>query len=697
MVKVTIVLPFDGAERYTGIWASEEERIDFRKELKRARRCTLSFAGMELKKYLLLTLREAEIVFSSRIPEEGLAIVLDTAQGACEDEYRLIPLSQPKGVRIEGCSRRAVLYGAYELLKMQGWRWYYPDAGGEIAPKQCDSLVLPQETQIFTPDMPFARGFDMSESYTYTSTMFLMWMIRNRMSVAICREPTLALARKLGFISKYGGHIFEGLLAPDKPWFNGTDLFTSHPEWYGLPESGERTREKAMSVQLCVAHDDMFDYLGDELVAKLNHEWREYDRIDIWGFDTWGSACACEECQQIGNNTDRAAYFLSKLRERVDEAFAAGKLDHQVQLIMCSYEGTYTIQAPTRPTPANLVGTGDSVVYYPINRCYEHTMGDASCPTNERYRRSIQDWSASPNRLPLVIGEYYNVSKYEDLPLLFTASMLKDLPYYLEHGFSGITYMHVPMIHWGLRALTHVLYAELSWHMVTADRFEEVSPYLSDYFQRLYGPEYASAMALVYHLVEESSLTIASWRAWDGKSVLTQLLHWDGSRPTAPLDPNGHFPQGIVACGVQVTAGLEKAVQMVEKLVEEEKSHLANRFAAEVKVAVNPEEMRKLAQNDEILQRLTEVLRQVIYGRDVARLTTAACRYHQALYSGDPLEESIAWNEITETEKLLERYYMPITGYNAASILVNDAMTRSQLRPVILRCRNQRVTAGKAV
>ncbi len=101
---------------------------------------------------------------------------------------------------------------------MQGWRWYYPDAGGEIAPDKRENLCLPDGPEVFHPSLPFARSFDMSEGYVYTSSAFLMWMIRNRMSVAIAKEPTRALARKLGFISKYGGHIFEQMLAPDKPW-----------------------------------------------------------------------------------------------------------------------------------------------------------------------------------------------------------------------------------------------------------------------------------------------------------------------------------------------------------------------------------------------------------------------------------------------------------------------------------------------
>ncbi|MFQ9798745.1 MAG: hypothetical protein ACLR23_07125 [Clostridia bacterium] len=129
-----------------------------------------------------------------------------------------------------------------------------------------------------------------------------------------------------------------------------------------------------------------------------------------------GAPCSCDVCQTIGNNTDRAVYFLSQLRQRLDRAMKDERLDHPVQLVMCSYEGTYTLAAPQKPAPANLLAAGDSVVYYPINRCYEHCVEDSHCATNRRYATTISDWEEAPCQLPRVIGEYYNVSKYEDLP-----------------------------------------------------------------------------------------------------------------------------------------------------------------------------------------------------------------------------------------------------------------------------------------
>ena len=61
-----------------------------------------------------------------------------------------------------------------------------------------------------------------------------------------------------------------------------------------------------------------------------------------------------------------------------------------------------------------------------------------------------------------MVGEYYNVSKFADLPYLFPSVMIKDFQYYKTLSIKGMTYMHLPMTEWGVRNLTQVLFARLS-------------------------------------------------------------------------------------------------------------------------------------------------------------------------------------------------------------------------------------------
>ncbi|MFD2117154.1 hypothetical protein ACFSTH_14115 [Paenibacillus yanchengensis] len=42
---------------------------------------------------------------------------------------------QGNTVTITGEEQTGTLYGAYELLRMQGWRWFTPGVAGEIIPQ----------------------------------------------------------------------------------------------------------------------------------------------------------------------------------------------------------------------------------------------------------------------------------------------------------------------------------------------------------------------------------------------------------------------------------------------------------------------------------------------------------------------------------------------------------------------------------
>lgn len=678
-MEICIVVPYPGAEQYTGVWAYEEKKIDFRHQEADAIRCTMAFGAVELADHFKRYVEDASVHFASEKPLDSQAwtVVLEVQSEEDRDTYILDPM--PRGVKITGHSRLALLYGVYGLLELSGWRWFSPGAAGERVPARCQSPTVPKQRMVCSPAMPYGRGFDMGESFAYLQRDFLLWMVRNRLSVALCQEPTAALAGKLGLLSKFGGHIFEDMLRPDRPWANGETLFSAHPEWYGLPKDGKRTLETAMRTQLCVAHEDIFDYIGGELIHMLGGEWKNHDRIDIWGFDTWGSECHCSKCQTLGNNTDRAIYFLSMLRKWVDRACKDGILDHTVQLIMCSYEGTVTIQAPTRPTPENLVKAKDGMVFYPINRCYEHTMEDPACSINRFYHQQIVDWAASPNALPTVIGEYYNVSKFEDLPLLFQRTIGQDMAYYHRNGFLGATYMHVPMMLWGVRAITQYLYAQLAWNPQA-----DVQALQDEYFAAQYG-EYEPQVRQLYGDLEEALSSATLWRAWDRNSLLSQLLRWDGHPADALLDTNGHLPQGAVKAGEATCAILRAANETVMQLLKEERTK-QGQMAYESGEAVNPAQLQRINGGSDILVRLEEMQRQVNYALDMMDGMTAACAYHDALVVKDAAAQS-HWQRLEDAEMRLASYYMPITGYKQNTLRVDDALTRAQLRGILCRCR----------
>lgn len=49
---IHIVLPYPETDKNMLIWATDEKKINFRKEIDKANRCTLSYAGSELFEYI---------------------------------------------------------------------------------------------------------------------------------------------------------------------------------------------------------------------------------------------------------------------------------------------------------------------------------------------------------------------------------------------------------------------------------------------------------------------------------------------------------------------------------------------------------------------------------------------------------------------------------------------------------------------
>lgn len=689
-MKLTIVVPFEGAEEKTQYWSGMEKKVDFANNLHDAARCTVSFAATELSTYISKTIADISIDFSSSCPSDGMVIELVLEDITSKSSiYKIAPIESTGqcGVVITGQGRAGVLYGAYEFLKQQGWRWYAPGGAGEIAPETTQTLILTTKITEYSPDMADGRGFDFEGGLKDSEELWL-WMARNRLNVAAYRHLTVALQRKLCLEFKNGGHIFEEMLHPDKVLENGKTIWEEHPDWYGKPPVSEPPllKEDAFKIQFCTSNQSLLNYLGNQIVDKLSDEWKYVDRLDIWTFDTFGRCCSCEECERLGNGSDQALYLLSELRKQINQALIEGKLQQDVRLIVCAYDGTSTISAPQNKVPSNLIDAKDMVVYYPIMRCYAHDYNTAeACPENLYFNEHLTNWFKNSPSLPMIIGEYYNVSKFEDLPLLFTKRMAADIPYYHKIGVTAITYMHLPMINWAMRSINQVLYAELAWN-VKAD----VKSIVLEYLDRWYS-NYAEEMGVAYELLEEGFKYCANLRAWAGKSILSQLLIWDGAIPEQPLMLDEHF-EDVTDLIKKCRVGENQVKQALEIILKARKSLRKEQVyeSQPAKAGLNPTEHAKLHLDEGVSFHLDEDARQCLYGYETLKLMTDMIAYHDALYRSDSSALKL-WEEIEETAEHLSSYYMPITYGNQKVMLeCRDALTRTQLKNTINRCRGYR-------
>jgi hypothetical protein len=741
--SLTIVVPFRDAARFTAVWAECGMEIDFRRQPKTAARCTLAFAAMELRRFLGRTVSDLTVRFAGSPPKRGPALILEAADPASRHSgFELIPEGAQR-LRIRGAGRTGVLFGAYEFLKLQGWRWYAPGPQGEVAPEPCASLRMPSAPITDRPTFDGGNGFDL-ECYSQESVDLLMWSARNGFDVWAGRAGTAALAGKLGLTIKLGGHIFESILHPDAVLPGGKPLWDAHPEWFGLPADGVRKRELAQATQFCASQPALIEFLGGALLKRLRGDWSIADRVDMWGFDTWGQMCQCEACRALGNASDQMLHFASQMRAFLDRAEAAKKLDRHVTVILCAYEGTASLEGPSRPVPENLAADGTLVTFYPINRCYRHPLNDPDCATNRRYWNALNSWTSARPALRIVEGEYYNVSKYEDLPLLFTDVMRKDWPAFAAAGVRGATYMHIPSVHWGPRTLTQNLYAKLTRNPHDAD----IEEWTTEYFAKWYG-RHAETMHRVCLLAEDAGRSCAQWRAWGIWSVLHNMLVWDGTPAERPLTLHDHFADaapsgqerffsisqgGADACpglldvapsghsaelkegsseqpnstthpgqtrtsdggaSAAITEGrrcvvlLEEALSLVNDARKSE-AVLASKEAPPPGAAVNPIEQLRLQSGAQVARRLAEDARLLRYGLDAMRLMTELLAYHEALRLGEPSGE--LWSAIEATAEILETQIIPINvKHPGPGLLSRDCLERTQLAATISRCRAWRL------
>lgn len=675
-MHINVVLPYKEADIFYKLWAFEEDDIDFSSESERAERCTVSFGAAELVEYLgKLNFSVTVSAFEAASEQENWfnIFLICGGEDCSECSFEFVP--HHNGLEIIGKSRTGVLYGCYEFLKLQGIRWYAPGKNYEFLPAACGELKIPKTAKKFSPDMNRGRGFDF-EGILKESAALWLFMARNRLNMASYRVHTDALMRKLGMTYKSGGHIFEKMLHPDKIAEDGQSFWNKHNDWYGTPSDGKKKKEMALSVQFCTSNDELIAYLAKNVIHLLKTEWKNVSRLDIWGFDTWGETCNCEKCRRLGNGTDKTLHFMSELRNKINQS----DLGRRVELVMCAYQGTASLNPPINEIPSNLKENGDLIVFYPINRCYRHDFFDKSCQINRPYCEALEGWAAKENAPDFVMGEYYNVSKLEDLPLVFTQRIQNDLKYYMNLGVKGLTYMHVPLINHNVRAVNHLLYAELAW-----DKNADTEKLLNEYFSHMYG-SHAEEMKEVYRLLEVGWQDCQKLRAWSSKSILSQLR--SESLDMAELDLENHYQdeEALVSTCANSVEALEQALLLAKKVYADVKNKTVSEQGAVW--AVNPEQEKKLLAPSALF-RIADDIRYMIYGLDTMKFTKLLTEYHYKTRQGENTDS--LWAEIEELYDKLDSYFVPITFDNGITeVECRDALTRTQLRSVADRYRMMR-------
>ncbi|HEY1764183.1 MAG TPA: DUF4838 domain-containing protein [Opitutaceae bacterium] len=486
----------------------------------------------------------------------GLASWIGPGQGPESYRIKAVRTQDGPALVLAGADRVGTLYAVYAFLGRLGVRWFSPGIAGEVVPAVRDGLEWPWLDMADGPKFAirgyWAEFFSSENEFVRPvgkkgTPDFFDWMARNRMNLWSSGEEGVPPGemKKRGLHLSAGGHTFYTLIDPDAPYpyrhprfpggpadlppdpyavspdfkgdANGDGVLSyseAHPEWYGLGPDGQRhfTRDP-FGYNFCTSNKDMRAEFLKNLVTKLSTgAWRYADYLDWWpeDADNW---CVCDNCKALGSPTDRNLIMADFIREGLKQALADGRLHRDIKVKFLIYSSAGVIEPPTRPLPKTFDYDGIMGTFFPIYRCYVHDLDDPNCTEfNQRYFRYLNAWRTSPYyRGKFMIGEYYNISYFRDLPILFTRTMEHDIRFYYDSGARAMHYMHISMGNWGPRALTNVQFARMLW-----DPHVDVAALKDDYMRARY-EDAAPVMARFYASLEQAMLNVPEYLATPGE------------------------------------------------------------------------------------------------------------------------------------------------------------------------------------
>jgi len=537
--------------------------------------CTESFAAVELRHYLCLICGVDGSdpgqfpIRSDREAVPGDALIVGSAASNRQTTAfgrDLGPAPGPEGFRIRrvaragaesvvlcGSDRTGTLYAVYDFLGTLGVRWFSPGLSGEVVPRR-EELEIGALDRTDAPKFAvrgyWAEFFSEENEFVRPSGRkgtidFFDWMARNRMNLWSSGETGVPPGemKKRGLHLSAGGHTFYTLIDPGAPYpyahaglpsrglppdpypvspqfrgdANGDGVLSyseAHPEWYGLGPDGVRHfTTDPFGYNFCTSNPDFQREFMKNLVAKLaDGAWKYADYLDWWPEDAdhW---CVCDDCRALGSPTDRNLIMADLIRRGLKAAAADGRLRRDIQVKFLIYSSAGVIDPPTRPLPAGFDYDGIMGTFFPIYRCYVHDIDDPACTEfNRRYFDYLKAWRTNAYyKGRFMIGEYYNISYFRDLPILFTRTMEHDVRFYYASGARAMHYMHVPVGNWGPRTLTNYEFARLLW-----DPQADAAALKDDYFRSRYGPA-APVMTRFYASLEQAMLNVPEYLATPGE------------------------------------------------------------------------------------------------------------------------------------------------------------------------------------
>lgn len=545
--KVTIIVNpgnFKSIEKA----AYAEEQVDFWDADKTDdRACSESFAAVELKSFLIKVtmLKDTDINFATddKLPATGDVFLLGSdisnkliAQYSKNKDLsfttdesfniRTVKDNNRTITIIQGDDRVGTIYGVYEYLNKLGIHFFGLSEQGTIYPKNKVSLLKEiNETQ--NPDY-LTRGFWITCDPKQDPNNMHLWMVRNKLNLWTMQDHQIHKVKKLGFILCVGEHVNQILYLNPKteyPYnyekFTGDEdkpqdpykpndqyqgdkngdgklsYFEAHPQWYGLIDGKRSDNFTWNGHNFCTSNIDAATEFGKNMAESIaDGKWKYADIVNFWMFDG-GHWCSCENCKAQGNETDRFLELVDAVFKEIDKVRKQGRLNRKILISPLAYQET--IYPPTKPLPEGFNYDDCLLTFFPIGRCYAHTISDDSCTeVNQSLCEIFYNWSVDSSRYykgGIFIGEYYNVSSLVSLPVVYPKIMSSDIPWYFKNGARHFNYMHSPIVRWGTWTLNQYLMSRLLW-----DTNIDGDTVIDEFYKLYYPTTYETTKAFYSHL-----------------------------------------------------------------------------------------------------------------------------------------------------------------------------------------------------
>lgn len=279
---------------------------------------TERFAASELQGYLQV-ITEANFVSANRLVEKSIVVCnKDSLKNIARDIS--LPELSPEGYCIVqrqgslyliGNDDRGLLYAVYDFLHRVGCRWLAPNfhfykGSAEFIPQK-KKLVFNLVTDIVEKPALKYRKLYIEEGRSHNTENLLQmiqWMPKLRFNTLVIpvdvygegrvrwdnwREALTGELQKRNITIEVGGHGYQNYLNSN---MEAGRLFEMHPEWFGVDDQGNRSKEKRRV--FCVSNHDAVAYLHENVLAYL-YKHPEIDIFDFWPPDSarW---CQCKHC-----------------------------------------------------------------------------------------------------------------------------------------------------------------------------------------------------------------------------------------------------------------------------------------------------------------------------------------------------------------------------------------------------------------